>query len=83
VTVAGAEAWPAPEAARRQPAPVIASVRPEPSPDEVVAITMAIELLWPKPVPAAAAASGRAGTWRFSGRWWSRPVPARRSRPWY
>ncbi|MEA3056188.1 MAG: hypothetical protein QOD30_1620, partial [Actinomycetota bacterium] len=20
--------------------------------------------------------------WRFSGRWWSRPVPVRRFRPW-
>jgi hypothetical protein len=81
--VTDAATWPAPDVARRRAGPVVASVRPEPSPDEVVAITMAIELLWPKPLHPSAAMAGRAGAWRFSGRWWTRPVPARRSRPWY
>jgi hypothetical protein len=81
--VTTADTWPAPEVERRLPAPKIAAVRPEPSPDEVVAITTAIELLWPKPAPRVATAAGRPGAWRFSGRWWTRPVPARRSRPWY
>ncbi|CAG4916739.1 MULTISPECIES: hypothetical protein [Acidithrix] len=31
--------------------------------------------------PASDSYSSMVG-WRFSGRWWSLPVPARRSRPW-
>jgi hypothetical protein len=61
--------------------PIVASVRPDPSDEEVAAIVAAIEAGWPKPVVAAAATTERPNTWRFSGRWWSRPVPARRDRP--
>jgi hypothetical protein len=30
----------------------------------------------------ADAAERRNGSWRFSGRWWSLPIPVRRDRPW-
>jgi hypothetical protein len=50
------------------------------SPEEVAAIVAAIEVAWPR--PAAAPPPDRAPRWRFSGRWWSKPVPLRRSRPW-
>ena len=54
----------------------------DPTDEEMAAIMVAVEVLWPRPapeVPAPAAASNR---WRFSGRWWARPAPARRERPW-
>lgn len=48
--------------------------------EEVAAMLAAVEVLWPRPAgPAAPPAPPR---WRFSGRWWSKPVPLRRSRPW-
>lgn len=54
---------------------------PNPSDEEVVAIMAAMESLWPRPVVVVDAPTGRNTAWRFSGRWWSRPVPARRDRP--
>jgi hypothetical protein len=56
-------------------------VSPIPSDDEVVAIMAGVEALWPKPVVALDPTPPRSTAWRFSGRWWSRPVPARRDRP--
>jgi hypothetical protein len=50
------------------------------SDEEVAAIVAAVEVAWPR--PAAPAPVDRAPRWRFSGRWWSKPVPLRRSRPW-
>jgi hypothetical protein len=57
------------------------SIRPTPTPEEVAAIMAAVEVLWPRPV---APADDRAASpvWRFSGRWWRKPVAARRDRPW-
>ncbi len=46
-----------------------------------VAIMAATEALWPRAVVNGPAVSARNHVWRFSGRWWSRPVPARRDRP--
>jgi hypothetical protein len=40
----------------------------------------AIEVAWPRPGAAAEPASEPA-RWKFSGRWWSKPVPLRRERP--
>jgi hypothetical protein len=38
--------------------------------------------LWPKPVMLVATdAPSESRAWRFSGRWWSTPLPARRARP--
>jgi hypothetical protein len=52
----------------------------DPSDEELAAIVAAIEVAWPR--PAVAAPPGAPPRWRFSGRWWSKPVPLRRSRPW-
>ena len=82
-TSPAAETWPAPQVSGRLQAPLVSSIRPEPTGDEVAAMTMAIELLWPLPVAPVDASRRRAGAWRFSGRWWTTPVPARRARPWY
>ena len=55
-------------------------VAPEPTEEEVAAIAAAVDALWPRPVVIQSAPPRSA--WRFSGRWWARPVPARRDRPW-
>jgi hypothetical protein len=55
--------------------------RPVPDPAVLAAIAAAVEEAWPK-APPAALAEPRDGDWRFSGRWWVRPVPFRRERPW-
>ena len=55
--------------------------RPEPEPAVLAAIASAVQLAWPRPAqpdqnnPVHEA-------WRFSGRWWNKPVPLRRDRPW-
>lgn len=51
-----------------------------PSPEEVAAIVVAVELTWPKPAVAASAPALRAAGWRFSGRWWA-PDDVVRPRP--
>lgn len=57
-------------------------ISPVPSDEEAVAIAAAMEAMWPKPVIAAAAQNPlRAPTWRFSSRWWAKPLPQRRDRP--
>ncbi len=61
----------------------IQSVSPAPTDDEVVAIMAGVEALWPKPVVAVDAPPERSTAWRFSGRWWSRPIAARRDRPYH
>ena len=61
-----------------------AEITPAPTDEEAVAIVAAVEALWPRPVVAAAdEAAGRDRAWRFSGRWWSKPLPARRNRPYH
>jgi hypothetical protein len=61
--------------------PLHDSVRPLPTDEEAVAIMAAVEALWPKPIINGPATTSKSTSWRFSGRWWSRPVPARRDRP--
>lgn len=57
-------------------------ISPAPTDEEAVAIVAAVEALWPKPLIAADAENPlRTPTWRFSGRWWAKPLPARRDRP--
>ena len=53
-----------------------------PTDEELAAIMAAAEALWPKPA-VLNGASPREETprWRFSGRWWSKPVALRRGRP--
>jgi hypothetical protein len=59
----------------------LGEVSPRPTDEEVVAIMAGVEALWPKPAVVVDATPTRSTAWRFSGRWWSRPVPARRDRP--
>lgn len=52
----------------------------DPTEEELAAIVAAVEATSPRPQPAPP--PSRPPRWRFSGRWWSKPVPLRRSRPW-
>ena len=52
-----------------------------PAPDELAAIVAAVELAWPRPVVVVDDEED-APNWRWSGRWWTGPVPLRRQRPW-
>lgn len=54
---------------------------PAPTDEEAAAIMAATEALWPKPLLAAKEPEAESRAWRFSGRWWSVPVTARRQRP--
>jgi hypothetical protein len=54
-------------------------VRPTPTDAELAAIMAAVEVAWPR--PAGEAPVDEPARWRFSGRWWSRPLPSRRDRP--
>ena len=55
---------------------------PAPTAEEAVAIVAAVEALWPRPVVTDDSQNPlRNPTWRFSGRWWSKPMPTRRDRP--
>jgi len=55
-------------------------ITPDPSDEEVAAILAAVEGAWPR--SGAASAVDTAPRWRWSGRWWTRPIPQRRVRPW-
>ena len=54
---------------------------PSPDPAVLAAITAAVQLAWPCPAPADELDPVHE-PWRFSGRWWNKPVPLRRDRPW-
>jgi hypothetical protein len=56
------------------------AVLPEPTEEELVAIMAAIEVCWPRPAAAEPLVEAPS-RWRFSGRWWAKPVPVRRARP--
>ena len=56
----------------------VRGVRPVPSDEELAAIVAAVEVAWPRPVAPVIDPPMR---WRFSGRWWSKPIPSRRDRP--
>jgi hypothetical protein len=58
------------------------ALRPPPPPDPAVlaAIAAAVQLAWPRPAPTDANDPVHQ-PWRFSGRWWHKPVPLRRGRP--
>jgi acetyl-CoA carboxylase carboxyltransferase component len=47
------------------------------------AIVAAVQALWPRPVLAVDEVTRRETAWRFSGRWWAKPLPARRDRPFH
>ncbi|HMQ24705.1 MAG TPA: hypothetical protein PKA98_01855 [Acidimicrobiales bacterium] len=52
-----------------------------PTDEEAAAIVAAIEAVWPRAGLAADDPRALTPRWRFSGRWWSKPIPARRDRP--
>jgi hypothetical protein len=57
-------------------------ITPVPTDEEAAAIVAAVEALWPRAVVTANGdAEAARSTWRFSGRWWSLPLPSRRDRP--
>lgn len=55
-------------------------ITPDPSDEEVAAILAAIEVATPR--AGAPAPTAEMPRWRWSGRWWTRPIPQRRVRPW-
>jgi hypothetical protein len=58
-----------------------ARISPAPTEEEAVAITAAVEALWPRPILVVDREAARVPSWRFSGRWWAKPLPSRRDRP--
>ena len=54
-------------------------IDPEPTEEEAAAIVAALEVGLPR--AGADASPDRVSRWRWSGRWWSKPVPVRRGRP--
>jgi hypothetical protein len=57
----------------------MSSEKRDPEPDELAAVVAAVELLWPR--AASVHAEPVPSRWRFAGRWWSKPIPSRRERP--
>ena len=55
-------------------------ISPEPTDEEVAAILAAVQVA--ATGSAAVQADNEPPRWRWSGRWWSKPIPARRVRPW-
>jgi hypothetical protein len=58
----------------------IAAITPEASDEEVAAIVSALQLSWPPPA-VGDGDDAEPARWRFSGRWWTKPLPLRRGRP--
>jgi hypothetical protein len=58
------------------------SVGGNPTPEEAAAIVAAIDALWPRAAASHDVEPRRSGVWKFSGRWWTQPIPLRRARPW-
>lgn len=60
------------------------AITPTPTDEEAAAIVAATEALWPRPVLLVdETATDTSRAWRFSGRWWSLPLPMRRDRPYH
>lgn len=54
---------------------------PDPSDEEMAAIMAAVQVVLASGPGAGDPAPEPPPRWRFSGRWWSKPVPSRRDRP--
>lgn len=54
-------------------------VTPTPTDEEAAAIVAAVDAAWPR--PAAEPSRDESPRWRWSGRWWTKPIVARRDRP--
>lgn len=59
---------------------IVVTRGPDPDPEELAAIVAAVEVATATG-PAPAPVETPVPRWRFSGRWWSRPIPSRRDRP--
>jgi hypothetical protein len=63
---------------------VSSTIRPTPTDEEAAAIVAAVTMAWPRPAAGADKAEVDT-TWRFSGRWWRKPIwgrpQANRQRP--
>lgn len=69
------------DAATTDAAPLALRSGPDPDPAVLAAITAAVQLTWPRPgAPGEELLVQNA--WRFSGRWWNKPVAISRDRPW-
>jgi hypothetical protein len=55
--------------------------RPQPAPEVLAAIAAAVQEAWPRTVAFADETDPAHKVWRFSGRWWDKPTPLRRERP--
>jgi hypothetical protein len=55
-------------------------ISPTPTDEEAAAIAAAIEWSWPRVVVSDTPEPPP--RWRFAGRWWTKPIPVRRDRPW-
>ncbi len=55
-------------------------ITPTPSEEEAAAIVAAVDAVWPR--PAGGPQVPVTPSWRFAGRWWTKPIPVRRDRPW-
>ncbi len=54
-------------------------ITPEPTEEEAAAIAAAVTVSLQK--ESAPPTSSPTSRWRFSGRWWAKPLPQRRGRP--
>lgn len=54
----------------------------DPTDEEMAAIVAAASATLLVPRPGAGPSTSGMPRWRFSGRWWVKPVPLRRRRPW-
>jgi hypothetical protein len=50
--------------------------------EALAVIAVAVDQLWPRTVVAGDEVDPAHRVWRFSGRWWTKPTPIRRERPW-
>jgi hypothetical protein len=63
------------------PAQLALRPRPKPSAHDLAVLVAAVQLTWPQP-GAPDELDPVHQPWRFSGRWWNKPTPLRRDRPW-
>ena len=63
------------------PAQLTLLPRPQPPAEVLAVIAAAVQMTWPEPA-APDELDPVHQPWRFSGRWWNKPTPLRRDRPW-
>ena len=57
-------------------------IRPVPTDSEAAAIAAAIALVTGDAGHLLGSEIDQRSRWRWSGRWWTKPIPLRRDRPW-